>query len=341
MCMACYIFMIFMLVFQTGCNEKNNVMLEIPGKMWRCLLEAVKNEDRESLGESVKAVDQAIHHQTSVIHEMTNEISQDKGAKPIQSVRMLYQHPHTGNRGKSQSETQETVDFLTVKKSFKSCDTVRVQLCSQVSRGILSPTIQLFEITKKIHVCLEHRNSPTTCFVKSSAQNASYKEYSDIEEYVSLWRPVLMMEITTSAVQEDDTITLINLEVKFSREENSKLSMEFRMNTVYSQNHCSEIRYLDLVCVRVKNPKEEGRQAGFWVGHFQITQCGTKKDKKVLVVKAHSIQSSSPAPEFLIDQKCLVTAEIIHLTTPDRLVDKTNPCINLVRYLPSYQTVCL
>jgi hypothetical protein len=134
---------------------------------------------------------------------------------PILSSNEPYQHPNTDKPETSEKETDE---FLKVVKSFKPYDRVKVQICSQMTRGILSPAIQLFKLTDKLHACIEHRSFPTTCFAKTSYKRPTNTEVSDITEYVKLWKPVLMMEIATSAVRENDVITLSNLRVSFAQD---------------------------------------------------------------------------------------------------------------------------
>ena len=115
------------------------------------------------------------------------------------------------NVEKPESTEIENDEFLKVTRSFKPFDRVKIQICSQMNRGLLSPTIQLFKLTDNIHACVEHRNFPTTCFAKTSHKRPTNTEVSDITEYVQLWKPVLMMEIATSAVRENDAVTLSNL----------------------------------------------------------------------------------------------------------------------------------
>ncbi len=126
-----------------------------------------------------------------------------------------YQHP---NAGKPEPCEKETDEVLRVTRSFKPYDRVKVQMSSQMTRGVLSPAIQLFKLTDTIHACIEHRSFPTTCFAKTSYKRPNNTEVSDITEYVKLWKPVLMMEIATSAVREDDVITLLNLRVSLARD---------------------------------------------------------------------------------------------------------------------------
>ena len=126
-----------------------------------------------------------------------------------------YQHPNAGEPEPSEKETEE---FFEITKSFQPYDRVKVQLSPQMNGGVLSPSIQLFKITNEIHACVEHRSQATTCFAKTSPDRPTDAKFYDIAEYVRLWKPVLMLEIVTSAVREDDVITLCNLRVSFARD---------------------------------------------------------------------------------------------------------------------------
>ena len=147
---------------------------------------------------------------------------------PSLSSNAPYQPP---NVDRPESNEEETDEFLKVTRSFKPFDRVKVQICSQMNRGLLSPTIQLFKLTDKIHACVEHRNFPTTCFAKTSHKRPTNTEVSDITEYVQLWKPVLMMEIATSAVRENDALTLSNLCVSLVRDPKGRW-------TTYLFNRC-------------------------------------------------------------------------------------------------------
>ena len=88
-------------------------------------------------------------------------------------------------------------------------------MCSRVNQGVLSPTVQLFEIANKILACVEHRSFPTTCFANTELKRPRDTRIYDVETYVKVWKPVLMMEIVTSAVHEGDVVILSNLLVSF------------------------------------------------------------------------------------------------------------------------------
>ena len=108
--------------------------------------------------------------------------------------------------------------LLKVIRSFKPSDRIKVQICAEMNRGLVSPTVQLFRLTDNIHICVEHRSSPITCFAKTAHKRPTDTQFSDITEYVQLWKPVLMMEIATSAVRADNVLTLSNLFVRLKRD---------------------------------------------------------------------------------------------------------------------------
>ena len=126
---------------------------------------------------------------------------------------------HT-NVEKTSAKEAENDEFLEVIRSFKPYDRVKVQMCSRINQGVLSPTVQLFEVANKIFACVEHRSSPTTCFANTELKRPSDSdsEIDDVEVYVEVWKPVLMMEIVTSAVHEGDVVILSNLLVSFVRD---------------------------------------------------------------------------------------------------------------------------
>ena len=99
------------------------------------------------------------------------------------------------------------------------------------------------------------------------------------------------------------------------------------------------------MCVRVEDPGGSGKDSGYWVGHFQISdelrmkedarknleefdwngstqqEQSRKKENEYRPVLAQLMQRSIPVPELLIRQGvCYVTAELISLSVPNRLV---------------------
>ena len=116
--------------------------------------------------------------------------------------------------------------------------------------------------------------------------------------------------------------------------------MKFDLSCQYCEDHFLDPLDLNLMCVRIKDPDGTGKDTGYWVGHFQISEELRKKEdvgkslkevqKKPNLKKADEfrplvarlIHSSSPVPESLISQEfCYASVELISLSIPDRLVE--------------------
>ena len=54
--------------------------------------------------------------------------------------------------------------------------------------------------------------------------------------------------------------------------------MEFSLSHAYCKDHLLHPLDLNLMCVRVKDPGGSGKDTGFWVGHFQISEELRKKE---------------------------------------------------------------
>ena len=60
--------------------------------------------------------------------------------------------------------------------------------------------------------------------------------------------------------------------------------MEFNLSNAYIRDHVLDPLDLNLMCVRVKDPDGSGKDTGYWVGHFQISEELRKKEdaRKIL-----------------------------------------------------------
>lgn len=118
------------------------------------------------------------------------------------------------------------------------------------------------------------------------------------------------------------------------------VTIEFNLSYNYSKNHFLTPLNLNLMCVRVKDPDGSGEDNGYWIGHFQISEVLRKKNattiddpssensdsKKYQPILARLISPhSTSVPESFIKQRfCYVTAEMIMLSSPNRLVAPGN-----------------
>ncbi|XP_028391332.1 LOW QUALITY PROTEIN: uncharacterized protein LOC114516140 [Dendronephthya gigantea] len=296
-------------------TEKNDDFdYTVDGKAWREVLDAVTNQNEGELKSRLKELDNEVKQQRNESDEKMTLLERVKKETDPLVRNAPYQHPNAGKPEPSESETYE---FYELNRSFKTYSRVKVQVSPQMSRGVISPSVQLFKLTNQMYACIEHRSFPTTCFAKTSHRRPTKTKVSDIAEYVKVWKPVLMMEIATSAVHEDDVITFSNLRVNFERDSKGLVTMEFDLSDRYCKVHFLDPLDLNLLCVRAKDPANRSeKDAGFWVGHFQISEeLRKKEDAKLLLEMMTEMQS---AKDFLADE-----TESIHNSQPENLPSPT------------------
>lgn len=98
--------------------------------------------------------------------------------------------------------------------SFSRGQIVTVQLSAEPMKGILSPTMQLFDMTRSIKHCLQHTRDPIK-FLSDYSILKPLKIYYTTTKYLSIWLPLHEMEAVTSAVGED-SCTINNVSVEFT-----------------------------------------------------------------------------------------------------------------------------
>ncbi|XP_007952888.2 helicase with zinc finger domain 2 [Orycteropus afer afer] len=86
-------------------------------------------------------------------------------------------------------------------------DVVQVQLSSRLQRGLLVPTLQLWTVAPGLSLCLEHMAQPRDCF-SGCAPRPAQDHYANVDEYTHVWGPFCALESATSAVAENDSVTL-------------------------------------------------------------------------------------------------------------------------------------
>ena len=86
--------------------------------------------------------------------------------------------------------------------------------------------------------------------------------------------------------------------------------MKFELSYDYCARHFLDPLDLNLMCVRIKDPNGTGKDTGYWVGHFQISEESRKKEdaRKSLkeIASAKKEQDVSPS-ESEVD--CSLTKE--------------------------------
>ncbi|XP_048763558.2 helicase with zinc finger domain 2-like isoform X2 [Ostrea edulis] len=97
--------------------------------------------------------------------------------------------------------------------TFTRGQIVCVQLSAEPQKGILSPSLQLYDMTASIKYCLQHTRDPIK-FLSTYSSLKPYKTYSSPKKYLSTWLPLMEMEAVTSAI-DDDSVSINNVQVTF------------------------------------------------------------------------------------------------------------------------------
>ena len=192
-----------------------------PGERWEKLLKALQEENFELV--------------TLLIREM------DQLTRPQEQNNF-----HNGGKlGSNMEHTHEK------QISLKKFDTVNIQLTAHMTHGVFHPEIQLFKITPGVHICVEHRKYPRECFTNAPCSQISGK-YSTLADYIAAWEPVLDLEAATVAVDENDELTIHNLDVRWKMNNSGNQEGFFSLLSEYCKSRHINIHEGDFVCVRVE-----------------------------------------------------------------------------------------
>lgn len=96
--------------------------------------------------------------------------------------------------------------FVCMSMCMQTGSLTQLQLTADVQNGMLQPTVQLFCLTPKLDICVEHHQEALKCFSSRFSEPASYSQYQSIDEYQRAWLPVVSMEAANSAVEEGGAI---------------------------------------------------------------------------------------------------------------------------------------
>ncbi|XP_022318580.2 3'-5' exoribonuclease HELZ2-like [Crassostrea virginica] len=136
--------------------------------------------------------------------------------------------------------------------SFSRGQIVSVQVSSEPQKGILSPSLQLFDMTRSIKHCLQHTRDPIKFLSKYSILKPQ-KIYTCTVKYLTVWLPLHEMEAVTSAV-DDDSVTINNVQVSFD----SKRSGYFHLTKRFcDQRDIDHSRMSELFILQGENENDQ------------------------------------------------------------------------------------
>ena len=288
-----------------------NRSIEITQKTWQDLLVAVKNEDLATFKENFTAAMQEVDEH---IQEIDNNFKRDI----ICEV-------------KEGSEMKNLYCNFNIELSL--CSVVEAQLGSMVTRGLLTPYIQLFNVTPGIGICLEHRSRPGECFGAAATENFSKQGNRNLQEYTNRWQKLLNMEAVHQivdcnnaclvhhvpvSVPQYGNVGLIHLDNDFCKSRRIEIGCkeckrkDIKEAIVEERNNFSpddkNERYHDFFCIRfsVKDKNLENETAPQWLAHA----VSIMKSKKEILIHFTSFREKPP-PEELKGKKVECTVEWI------------------------------
>ncbi|XP_014642761.1 PREDICTED: helicase with zinc finger domain 2 [Ceratotherium simum simum] len=144
--------------------------------------------------------------------------------------------------------------FVEVARELTRGDTLQVQLGATLQRGLLAPALQLWTVAPGLSLCLEHAERPGDCF-SGHVPQAGRDRCHDVDEYSRVWEPFCSLESATSAVAENDSITLQHVGVSWAEERTpqGQLQGTFRLEAAFLREHCIDISLSHCyLCIRLE-----------------------------------------------------------------------------------------
>ena len=99
---------------------------------------------------------------------------------------------------------QKAYSFLdcNIEVSLEPSSVLKVWLTWSMREPLISPAIQLVELSPLLRICVQHNSHPAECFSDPNLKQASKAVYASIEEYIDLWKAVLLAEAAEKSVKE-------------------------------------------------------------------------------------------------------------------------------------------
>lgn len=97
---------------------------------------------------------------------------------------------------------------------FHHGQVVQVQMSAHINRGFLEPIPQIFSITDNVKFCIDHYENPVKMLLRY-AKLFTKTSYSNVEEYIRIWIPIVEMESVVSAVRSEESAVINDIPVEF------------------------------------------------------------------------------------------------------------------------------
>ena len=236
----------------------------------------------------------------------------------MQKVLML---ANWNDSGKSQELTSEMQGTKIVQHhvpftlKLERGTAMHIQFGAESVRGYIQPVITQLNLTPQFGICIQHMNDPVKCFA-DIATEPLMNQYSSLEEYQSIWRPLINMEAAYSAMRETDPVIIKNVSVELKQDTGNKKNSyygklcleklfcrERSINLVKSLKKGDEELH-DYLCLKfeLKSRKYEHSivKSNIWVCHALAQHSNTNDDNEEDSRKNKSQVSNKFHVKFLV-----------------------------------------
>ena len=104
-----------------------------------------------------------------------------------------------------------------IKVSLETSSMLKVWLTRSMREPLISPAIQLMKLAPLLHICVQHNSHPAECFSDPNLKQASKAEYASVEEYVDLWKVVLLAEAAEKSIKESHPVIIRDVYLKWPK----------------------------------------------------------------------------------------------------------------------------
>ena len=217
-----------------------------------------------------------------------------------------------------------------VKSSLKESDVFKVWLTYSLREPVISPAIQLVEISPLLRICIQHNSHPAECFSDPDLLQASRDDYNDIYQYVNLWKKLLLAEAAENSVKDCQPVIIRDVLLCWPKFMISKEYIEEkyyvpteRVKMIYPKEfveHCYEffnVTVGSLVCVRYGCDARQSARAvyHFVVHHMDIPDLKDDTQKEIVMsmepVGKGNCRVSEAMKNHLESEQCTCEVQII------------------------------
>ncbi|XP_071490369.1 3'-5' exoribonuclease HELZ2-like [Diadema antillarum] len=172
-------------------------IVHVPEDNWEDIQNSVKSGDFAQVKRAVRSAVDSGNPELNQFADMMSQFS-DRSS----SVEVTCEYVN-------ESGTQQM--FIDFHRPFRRGDINQVQMYARLFKGVITPHIQLFNLTPMLDICAEHRDNPVSCF-SDVATTIPGREKS-IVAYKKAWLPIISMVNAHDAVANDDTIVIHNVTI--------------------------------------------------------------------------------------------------------------------------------